>query len=184
MIDLLKQFEETPEAYPTVPGGLSDGAAALDGNMIWQRIEAYVAHRWTPREVVWTLQGNGGDDFVPKLTPMTSYSARFWGDQWKGLTLENGPLGVILPVCGIYQIIAQVGDGDVPAAVSEAFRRLAEYSAEIGVDSLIAGHPSHTSHDVSIDGALSESFKRSVTWTARSMQLSGAADLLRPYRRA
>lgn len=64
-----------------------------------------------------------------------------------------------------------------PEDVLEAFRRLAEYSTDKDA------HPSLTSRSVEI-GSLRESFERSPAWLARAMQYSGAADLLRPYRRA
>ena len=38
---------------------LSTAAAALDADMIWQRIEAYIAHRWTERDVTWIVEGPG-----------------------------------------------------------------------------------------------------------------------------
>jgi hypothetical protein len=145
--------------------------------MIWARIESYTAHRWTPREVVWTLQANGDDQFHPRLSPVVSRQAHFWGDQWESLTLDDGPLGLILPFCGTYKITAQVGAGDVPAPVSEAFRRLAEYMADD------PGRVGTTSFTDKI-GPLEESVNRAPTWLARAMQYSGAGDLLRPYRRA
>lgn len=184
MIDMIKQTEAIPATYPDAPSGLSDAASALDADMLWQRIESYVAHRWTDREVIWTLTGNSGDQWHPPLAPVLSRAAHFWGDQWESLTLEDGPLGLCLPFDGTYRITAQVGSGTVPAAVNEAFKRLAEYSAEIGDNGMATGHPSQTAHSMSIGDAINESFDRPATWAARAMQLSGAADLLRPYRRA
>ena len=185
MIDLIKQFEAVPADYPTAPAGLSTAAAALDAAMIWARIEAYTAHRWTVREVVWTLTGGGGDQFYPRLTPVVSRVAHVWdGAAWEALTLLDGPLGICLPRDGTYRITAQVGAGDVPAPVSEAFRRLAEYSAEIGDSGMVAGHPSHTSHSVEIGDDIKETFDRPATWVAKAMQNSGAGDLLRNFRRA
>jgi hypothetical protein len=178
MIDVLKQFEEIPAQYPAVPADLSAEAAALDEAMIWARIEDYIAHRFTEREVVWTLLGNGGDQFHPRLTPVTSSVADLWtGEAWEAVTLLQGPLGVCLPASGTYRITAQVGGGDVPAPVSEAFRRLAEYLA---ADPGTAGA---SSTSVSI-GPIEETLDRAPTWIARAMQHSGAADLLRTYRRA
>lgn len=178
MIDVLKQFEEIPAQYPAVPSTLSVAAAALDSAMIWARIEDYIAHRFTEREVVWTLLGNGGDQFHPRLAPVVSSEAHFWtGAAWESVTLLQGPLGLCLPASGTYRITAQVGAGFVPAPVSEAFRRLAEYLA---ADPGTAGA---TSTSVSI-GPIEESLNRSPAWVARAMQYSGAADLLRTYRRA
>ena len=177
-IDLIKQFEEAPAAYPAAPSGLSARAAALDANMIWARIEAYTAWRFTEREVIWTLIGDGGDQFTPRLTPVVSHMAEQWlNENWRPLTLLDGPLGIILPSDGIYKIMAQVGGGNVPAAVSEAFRRLAEYLAD---DPGTAG-ASSTAVEI---GPIREELERNPNWVARAMQHSGAGDLLRPYRRA
>ncbi|MEC3861188.1 hypothetical protein VK792_07825 [Mesobacterium sp. TK19101] len=177
-IDLLKQFEDVPAAYPDPPAGLSADAAALDTDLIWGRIEAYCAHRWTPREVVWTILGDVGDQWHPPLTPVVSREAHFWGDQWEGLTLLDGPLGICLPFDGTYKITAQVGGGDVPAPVLGAFTRLAEYSADT------EERAGATDYSVNLGGAIQENFSRYPSWLARAMQYSGAADLLRPYRRA
>jgi len=146
--------------------------------MIWARIEDYTAHRFSLREVVWTLTGGGGDQFHPRLTPVVSRVAHIWdGAAWEALTLLDGPLGICLPHDGTYRITAQVGAGDVPAPVSEAFRRLAEYMADD------PGRVGTTSFTDKI-GPLEESINRAPTWLARAMQYSGAGDLLRPYRRA
>ncbi len=177
MIDLIKQFEAVPVTYPDAPTGLSTAASALDEDMIWARIEAFIAHRFSAREVVWTLQGNGGDQFHPRLTPVVSRVAHFWGDQWEALTLLDGPLGVCLPFDGTYRITAQVGAGAVPAPVSEAFRRLAEYLAP-GEE-----HPGASGFKVGL-APIDLEETRSAAWVAKAMQLSGAGDLLRPYRRA
>ncbi|MBZ0127977.1 MAG: hypothetical protein K8F59_02570 [Rhodobacteraceae bacterium] len=177
MIDLIKQFEAVPAAYPDAPAGLSTEAAALDAAMIWHRIEAYTAHRFTEREVVWTLLGSAEDQFHSRLTPVVSREAHFWNDEWESVTLLDGPLGICLPFDGTYRITAQVGAGDVPAAVSEAFRRLAEYLAP-GEE-----HPGASGYKTGM-ASIDVEVTRSATWVARAMQLSGAGDLLRPYRRA
>lgn len=177
-IDLIKQFEDVPAAYPAAPSGLSTAAAALDSDMIWSRIEAYTAHRFTVREVVWTLLCDGGDQFHPPLTPVVSREAHVWQNEaWEAVTLLDGPLGICLPYDGTFKITAQVGAGDVPAPVSEAFRRLAEYLAD---DPGTAGA---SSTSVAI-GPIQEELTRNPAWVARAMQLSGAGDLLRNYRRA
>ena len=178
MIDVHKQFDGVPANYPAAPSGLSDNAAALDADMIWARIEGYVAHRYTEREVVWTLIGDAGNQWHPPLAPIVSRHGHVWeNDVWRVVTLITGPLGIILPHDGTYRVTAQVGGGDVPAAFSEAFRRLAEYMAD---DPGRAGAYKQTDKI----GPLDEELTRSPAWLARAMQLSGAADLLRPYRRA
>lgn len=184
MIDILSQKEGIPAAYPTITG-LSDKAMELDQRAIWQRIEAYIAYRWRAREVVWLLEGAEGDNFALPLTPIISLTAEKWENPaWVSVTLSDGSLGYCLTSDGTYRITAQVGGtGSVPAAVAEAFRRLAEYSVEIGERGILSDVPGATSYSANLD-TIQESFSRQATWAARAIQNSGAGDLLRPYRRA
>lgn len=177
MADILKQAEAIPASYPNV-SGLTTAAAALDADMLWQRIEGYVAHRWTAREVVWTIEGMEGEDWQPPLAPMNSQTAEKWeSGAWVSVTLTSGPLGLCLPSDGTFKITAQVGGGDLPAAVSEAFRRLAEYST--------ATEDRAGASDYSVNiGPMQTSYSRNPAFMARALINSGAADLLRPYRRA
>lgn len=178
MAEILKQIEDIPASYPAVPSGLSDAADALDHDALWQRIEGHVAHRWTAREVRWTICADESDEFVPPLAPLVSHTAERWEDgAYTAVTLSDGPVGLSLPRAGVYRISAQVGAGPVPAAVSEAFRRLAEYSAETDE------RPGATRYAGQLSGTIQESFDRHPTWQARALQYSGAADLLRKYRR-
>ncbi|WP_197917310.1 hypothetical protein [Thiosulfatihalobacter marinus] len=178
MADLLQEIEETPASYPATPSGLSTPAAALDAEMIWERIEAYTRTRHTAREVVWTIEGGEGEDWQAPLSPLGFYTAEKWeSGAWVSVTLADGPVGLCLPSDGVFKITAQVGAGDPPKAVSEAFRRLAEYMAD---ETDRAGV---SSYSVNMGGAIQETYQRSAAHAARALQNSGAADLLRPYRR-
>lgn len=178
----LKEVEAIPTEYPTVTG-LSDKAAALDADALWQRIEAYCRVRWTDRQVIWTVEGEG--EWEAPLQPATLTMVEVWeSGAWGECTPAASPWGGYdLPGDGPYRITSDVGGGDVPAAVLEAFRRLAEYSVEMTADSMVTGHPSITSHSVSIGDAIDESFRRPTNWTGKALDMSGAADLLRPYKR-
>lgn len=174
----IRQTEAAPEAYPDVPDGLSTAAAALDADMLWQRIEFYTAHRWTARDVTWIIEGCG--EWHPPLSPATIATVEIWqGDAWETLTPSPSPLGGYVLPGGTYRVTATVGDDDaeVPAAVLEAFRRLAEYMAAD------PGTPGVTSETVNIPDVEISEISRSPSWMARAMQNSGAGDLLRPYRR-
>ncbi|MCX7565470.1 hypothetical protein OS189_03810 [Sulfitobacter sp. F26169L] len=177
MTDLLDEIEATPATYPASPIGMSDPASWIDAAIIWERIEAYTRTRYTPREVVWKIQGQAGSEWKPPLSPLVSRDAHFWGDQWEGLALLDGPVGICFPFDGVYRITAQVGYGTPPKAVTEAFRRLAEYMAD---DTDRAGV---SSYSVNMGGAIQESYQRNAAHAARALQNSGAADMLRPYRR-
>lgn len=177
MAETIRQDEGVPAEYPDAPTNLSAAAAALDPAMIWQRIEAYIAHRWTPRDVSWVVEGCG--EWHPPLTPVTVATLDIWrSEAWETVTLSPSPLGgYCLPGGGPYRISGTVGDGEVPAAVLEAFRRLAEYMAAK------PGKAGASSESIS-SGSISLSTRRSPDWMAQAMSNSGAGDLLRPYRRA
>jgi hypothetical protein len=177
MLELVKQSEAIPASYPARPSGLSTAADALDPDTLWARIESYIAHRFTTREVVWILDGCG--DWTVPLTPATITASERWnGEAWETYTLPAGPYGYALTMEGQYRITADVGGGDVPAAILEAYSRLAEYLAD-GTD-----RAGVSEYSVNMGGTIMESYKRNSSWVARSIELSGAADLLRPYRRA
>jgi len=172
----LKMIEAIPTAYPDAPAGLSDDAALLDADMVWARIEAYTAHRYSARAVVWTVEGGG--DWTPPLAPVNTITAEIWdGTAWQEAFPAASPYdGYTLACDGPYRFTADVGGGDVPAPVTEAFIRLAEYMAD---DPGRVGSSSFTD----AIGPLNEAVTRTPTWLARAMQYSGAGDLLRPYRR-
>jgi hypothetical protein len=152
-------------------------AAALDASVIWQRIEFYVAHRWTERAVTWIVEGCG--EWTPPLTPATIATVEIWrADAWEAVTLSPSPEGGYMLPGGSYRFSGTVGDGDPPAAVLEAFRRLAEYMAAD------PGTPGATSESTNVPGVLTKEVSRSASWAARGMANSGAGDLLRNFRRA
>lgn len=177
MATTIKQTEAAPEEYPPAPT-MNAAATALDAALIWQRIEAYVAWRWSERAVEWIVEGPG--QWEPPLSPATVTKAEIWrGDAWEELTLPAAPLGgFLLSGDGPYRFTATAGeeDADVPVSVKEAYRRLAEYSAQS------RGKAGARSERIGA-GSISLSHTRSASWLAQAMENSGAGDLLRNYRR-
>lgn len=178
--ETLSQVEDIPSSYSTTPEGLlSAEAEALDASALWARLERWIAYRWTARAVVWIVEGPG--QWSPSLTPVTLSSAKVWrNDAWETVTPSPSPLGGYLLESGTYQIIGTAGDdGEPPAEIWESFRRLAEYLAA-GDDT----PPGASRYGVTMGTGLSEQISRDPRWIARALELSGAADLLRPFRRA
>lgn len=173
----IKQDEATPLTYPATPSGVSAEVSAL-ANVIWSRIEAYTCHRWTARQVVWTVEGPG--EWTPPLKPATISKVEIWSgaNTWEDCTPDASPLGGYwLPASGPYRFTATVGSGaTVPDLVSEAFKRLGNYMAAK------PGKPGASRESVSA-GSISTDWNRSAAWMAQAMQNSGAGDLLRGYRR-
>ena len=177
----LKQVEGVPAAWPAKPTGLSTEATALDVGIIWGRIEQWIARRWSSRSIVWTVEGSG--EWVPPLAPAIITTVEVWSGAWGVVTLGASPLGGYdLDTEGPYRFTGTVGAGPVPLAGQEAYRRLAEYSAEVSDYSMMKGRAGASSVDAEI-GPIHESFSRSPSWAAKAMHNSGAADLLRPYRK-
>jgi hypothetical protein len=183
MPETIIESEADPAAYPATPEGLSEAASALDAAMLWQRIEAYIAHRFSERVVTWTVEGEGQWSFP--LAPASLTSVEKWaGEAWEPAIVPLGPYGLCLPDDGPYRIFADVGSGPAPACVQEAFRRLAEYLAPDGRNGARTAPAGASSHEVRVLDVLEESYDRAPQWLARAMIYSGAADLLRPFRRA
>jgi hypothetical protein len=171
MATTLKQDESLPASYPAVSpyDHYFSGEEVVDPAIIWQRLESYIAWRWTARAVVWTVEGPGA--WAPPLTPVVGAIAwEVWNAAWEAVSVDPGPLGHCLEG-GTYRATATIGEGEPPEAVLEAWRRLHEYSR--GIAEQFKG-----------DAALIRNSEAETTrgWTAKAMQLSGAADLLRPYR--
>jgi hypothetical protein len=177
----IKQVEELPESYPDLgsPSPLSEAAQAFDSAFIWQRLEAYVAHRWTPRDVTWIVEGMG--EWTPPLSPAAIEMVHVWRDGWEIAEVPNSPMGgLYLTGHGQYRIVAEVGGGSpapaLPEAVREAFRRVAEYMAAK------PGKPGASREALTV-GSISLVHSRDPAFMAKALQNSGAADLLRSFRR-
>lgn len=175
MIQIEFMREDVPQSFPSKPKGLSDSADAFSPELVWRRIEAYILERWGKRDVNWYLSVEGWCEFVPTLRPATLTEAEQWlpDGSWKTVDLDPSPRGVFVG-SGYYKLTYNVGNnaGDVPPALLVAYSRLAEYWAD--VDS--AGGAAQLS-----DGDFSVT--KSPNATARGLYYSGAADVLRTYRK-
>jgi hypothetical protein len=167
----VEQVEALPEAYPVLDPAVPDA--------IWARLENYISHRFTARDVTWIVEGPG--EWVAPLSPAAITTVEVWSDgakSWETTTIDASPLGgFCLPCIGPYRFVGTVGGGDVPAVVAEAAQRLASYMAT----KITA--PGATSERVRA-GSVEIERSRAASWMGQAMQNSGAADLLRSYRRA
>ena len=175
MATTLRIIEGEPAARPAVTG-LSAAAAAIDASAVWSRLEGWCAHRWGVRSASFIADGCGA--WESPLRPATiTVTERWEAGEWVAATLAASPFGGFeLDGAGPYRFAATVGDATAPAAVIEAFKRLAEYMAQsagevsAGTAALMSGS----------DGDFS--FARPAGWAAQALHLSGASDLLRPWR--
>ncbi|MEM6550410.1 MAG: hypothetical protein AAF713_22195 [Pseudomonadota bacterium] len=159
--------EDFPASYPTV-SGVTDASAA------WQRLEAHLSYRWGERSVTFHVEGPG--EWSPPLVPFTLSLAEVWqsGVGWVSYTPDLAPQGWDLCGHGPYRFSGTLGSTDTPPeAVAEAVRRLDGFWATMDQERAASIEAS--------DGDYSE--RRISGWQAKALQLSGAADLLRPWRR-
>jgi hypothetical protein len=188
MAATIKETESLPDAWPVVSGNPIKPVEESEAAYIWQRIEAWTAYRWTEREVIWIAEGPG--EWTPPLAPAAVSAVEIWsGSGWVAATPDASPLGGYVLDCeGPYRITATVGGGDLPPAVERAFLRVAEYltyakSPNDPNAPLSATQYSWTG-EPDPDGRTGGTITRPTNWIAKALINSGAADLLRPYRRA
>jgi hypothetical protein len=156
--------------------GLSAAAAAVPAEVIWRRLESWCAHRWGARTVEFIVEGPGC--WAAPVRPFTFDEADLWIDGgWQATLLDASPLGYWLDG-ETYRISGTVGAATAPADVLEAFRRLAEYHAQ--ANAALASTGGAVAAESESEGDYR--YQRSPTWIARALHLSGASDLLRPYR--
>ncbi|MEH6950611.1 hypothetical protein V4R08_04585 [Nitrobacter sp. NHB1] len=167
--------EASPAEY------LNTSPALPMGDLAWQRIEGWIRYRYTPRTVIWFVNGSGY--FEPNRLPYSITATEVWSNrakEWESATLDPSPRGgFYLPCTGPWRITATVGGGSpapvVPPLVLEAWKRLATYFAAA------PGTPGATSESISA-GSISIATRRSESWVSQAMVNSGAADLLRTFR--
>ena len=165
MVETISQVEAVPEAYPTPEPE------------VWQRIELHCAHRWTARAVVWVVEGVG--HWVAPLTPAAVTSVERWQDgAWQAIDNPPATPAGGLELNGTYRITATVGaDNSAPAMVLQAAERLKNY-----VEADAGGAVGARAYSVNV-GQMSESIRRDPAFMAQALHNSGAADLLRGFRR-
>ena len=170
-----KITEGSPDGYPYVTGGPSDPAMQA---VVWQRIEAWISYRWRARSVVFIAEGPGA--WVSPLEPTTISTTEIWeGSAWHSAELEATPLGgLYLPNPGPFRLTGTAGSAATPPeAVQEAVRRLWAFLERSGE------FPCGVTREEMDSPGFRHMTERPASWAARALQYSGAADLLRPYRR-
>lgn len=179
MAVVLSEVEGTPAAWPDVTpypiaaewSALDPQNPTLDPATVWRVVERWVTTRWRSRSLVYVVEGPGS--WSSRLTPFTLTGAERWdGAGWVNETLTPAPLGYALDDF-TYRVTGTVGgSGDVPEDVQEAWRRLHSY--------LLGSASEHLDQTASYREGETE---RPRAHAAQALRLSGAADLLRNYRR-
>lgn len=167
MAETIRTIEAVPEEWPDT----------VTPAWVWQRIESWCNTRWTPREVVWLIQGEG--EWTPPLTPAVITTVETYAGTWGVAAAAVTPFGAIALRGDSHRVTAIVGaDNPASASVIEAARRLTAYAESAGGE-----NPAHSSYSASV-GPIREETRREAHALPQMLQNSGAADLLRPYRKA
>lgn len=165
---------EWPELVLINPPYLNDDFERfVNPKIVWRRIEQWITRRWASREVVYVAEGPG--IWRPRLIPFTVTTTERWADaEWTACTLDPSPFGgVELPGAGPYRITGTAGDdGKLPEDIFEAAGRLYIYFRGIGNSAWNETAVYRT-----------EGWQAPSSWAGKAIHLSGAADMLRPYRR-
>ena len=110
MATTIRQTESAPESYQAIDTTGWSAEAALSQETIWQRLEPYLALRWSEREVVWIVEGPG--EWSPPLAPASIETVEVWScgaDAWQSIEVNPSPLGFWLSASGPFRFTATVG---------------------------------------------------------------------------
>lgn len=184
--------EGEPETWPQVDPEDEEGPIPAEAEtdeeplrnhvrVAWQRVESWVAYRWSVRTAEFIVEGPG--EWLPNVRPFAPSSIEQWIENaWVSTVVGPSPTGgYCLDGVGPYRFIGELGtDTPPPPVVKEAVWRLAKYLEAI--EATPSDERGLTRHKVDLGNALSIEREHAANWMPRAMQLSGAADLLRPYR--
>lgn len=168
--------EGEPGACPSIGADIDPAQAAI----AWRRVEGWIGWRWGVRPVAFVLEGAG--EWAPPLVPLAEPVAATWcAGAWAAITPPAGPLGGFLfDTVGPHRVEALLGSAEPPPEmVREAVRRLAHYNTELAGQAAELASTRRTS----IAGALDIESTADPRLLARALTYSGAADLLRPWRK-
>lgn len=180
------------DEHPPTAGWINadDPRIKIPASTIWKRLEHWCDYpRWGVRNAIVYLRAGICDPngFVPPLGPVVSVNGvdRFVegvGGGWSPIPIRRGPFDGILDLAHFdsYRLDLTVGHEAADDCVNEAFWRLHDFLAA----DRESGRPAGVSrYSVNLGGELSESYSLPIERVARAITLSGAADLLRSYKR-
>lgn len=175
MLDLIDWTEDDRTTTPSAPVGLSAAAAALDPVAVFDRLEQWTGYRWGVRNFTAVITGPGC--WNAPVGPATYTDVEAWvSDHWELGEIRPAPVGLEFSG-GTFRVSGTVGTVNEPAeSVMEAWRRYAEYIAQNQKNPGLSRY-SRTIGDYSL------SWTRDRNALAKAMAGSGAADLLRKYRK-
>lgn len=96
-MELMREIEDQPESWPELQGLYEKLAPAeiprveSASGWCWQRVEAYCCDRWTPRSVVWMVQGSG--EWQMPLRPAVVETVETWTGDWQAAEIRATPWG-------------------------------------------------------------------------------------------
>lgn len=151
--------------YPPAPVGVSGTIPEV----IWSKIESYVACRWSTAEIEFVVCP---DDVVAWRPPYYPFSIT----TVDGDPAEVNDFGEVTLSPGRHRVVCTIGGKIVTDGVSEAYRRIAAYYADPDTGK------GYSRYSVNLAGDISESWSRRADTDA--IAATGAGELLKKYRKA
>lgn len=167
--------ESPPAAFPAIPGLVE----TIEPGVVWERLDSWINARWGERDCAFIVEGPS--DWRAPLYPFAVATIEIWeAGEWVSAVIPPSPLGgYCLEGVGPFRFAGVLGSVDAPPAiVLEAARRLGAYLAAVashGFKNAILTKEASDEVDAFEYGAPVNA--------ARALQYSGAADLLRRFRR-
>lgn len=150
--------------YPAAPADVTGSIPEV----IWERLESYVTTRWSTAEIQFVVCSPCRDRWRPPYYPWLVQSV-------DGDPAEVNDFGEVELQPGRHKVVCQIGGQPVTPGVQEAYRRLAAYYANPD------NRTGYSRYSVNLGGEITESWSRR---SGDALANSGAADLLRKYRKA
>ncbi|SLN10775.1 hypothetical protein PSJ8397_00042 [Pseudooctadecabacter jejudonensis] len=179
---VIEQEEISTAVYPDAPDGLSDAAAALSKEIVWDRLEQFTNYKIGQRSIQFRVCSNRGQPWwIPAERPFEITGiliADTTLDDYVATPVRPRADGAVNLEGKAALVTATVGLATAPPLFLEAYKRLAEYFAasQIGPEGV-------TRYSLSVGPDITEGYSKQATHTAKAMVNSGAADLLRKYRK-
>ncbi len=175
MATTLEIIESAPPTFPDIPGLVE----SIDAATVWARLEGWINARWAERDCSFIVEGAG--HWRAPLYPFTVATIETWeAGEWVTAVIPPSPLGgYCLEGVGPFRFAGILGAADAPPAiVLEAARRLGSYLVAVASRNFENALVMRQTSDEL------DSFEYGAPYNAaRALQYSGAADLLRRFRR-
>lgn len=160
----IESENELSIVYPPAPTDVLNSIPEV----IWGKLESYVACRWSTAEVEYSVDSPCSIAWRPPYYPYVIQTV-------DGEAAETDDYGTVTLSGGRHIVRCTIGGRAVTPGIEEAYRRLSAYMAS-------EDRNGYSRYSVSLGGEIQESWSR--IRNSNALGNSGAAELLTKYRKA